>query len=368
MEGEQFSLCWNNFHSNLSSGFHSLLKDEDLVDVTLAAEGKFLKAHKTVLSVCSPFFKELFRVNPCKHPIVILPDVNYGALCSLLHFMYQGEVSVSQEEIPTFMRVAETLKVKGLTDNNSSPSDTNGFTSGNRPYGFPDQRQIMKRPRPVKKIIRPIQHLRPIESPKLVKSPQPQPVPQTPPAKKPHVESEMPPTPPAAPQNKPEFQEPFVKPKQEPLDPGDDENTSHSGPEEPHMDISHMLDTTLGEPSPSQPFPNWPTPDFPKSLPQDTSSPGTLQCILGRRGNPRLIVDGYVFYKKSVYKGKAFWYCKNSRTPEKCQAVCWTMNGNIVKWPYMHSHPVIPDIFNPEEDTEVPIENLQEVLWQTSLS
>lgn len=122
MEGEQFSLCWNNFHSNLSSGFHSLLKEEDLVDVTLAAEGKFLKAHKTVLSVCSPFFKDLFRVNPCKHPIVILPDVNYAALCSLLHFMYQGEVSVGQEEIPTFMRVAEMLKVKGLTDNSNSSS------------------------------------------------------------------------------------------------------------------------------------------------------------------------------------------------------------------------------------------------------
>lgn len=118
--GEQFSLCWNNFHTNLSSGFHSLLKDEDLVDVTLAAEGKYVKAHKTVLSVCSPFFKELFRINPCKHPIVILPDVNYGALRSLLHFMYQGEVSVSQEEIPTFMKVAETLKVKGLTDNSVS--------------------------------------------------------------------------------------------------------------------------------------------------------------------------------------------------------------------------------------------------------
>lgn len=43
------------------------------------------------------------------------------------------------------------------------------------------------------------------------------------------------------------------------------------------------------------------------------------------------------------------------------------MNGNIVKWPYMHTHAVIPDVFNPEEDTEVPIENLQEVLWQTSL-
>nr|XP_023014585.1 uncharacterized protein LOC111504298 isoform X2 [Leptinotarsa decemlineata] len=118
------------------------------------------------------------------------------------------------------------------------------------------------------------------------------------------------------------------------------------------MDISHMLDTSLGEPSPSNPFPIWPSMDFPPPIPQDSSSPGTLQCILGKRGNPRLIVDGFVFYKKSVYKGKAFWYCKNSRTPEKCQAVCWTMN----------------DIFNPEEDTEVPIENLQEVLWQTSLN
>lgn len=119
MDGEQFSLCWNNFHSNLSSGFHSLLKNEDMVDVTLAAEGKYIKAHKIVLSVCSPYFKELFRVNPCKHPIVILQDVNYLALCNLLQFMYQGEVSVSQEEIPVFMRVAEMLKVKGLTDNKS---------------------------------------------------------------------------------------------------------------------------------------------------------------------------------------------------------------------------------------------------------
>lgn len=124
METEQFSLCWNNFHNNLRTGFHSLLQDEDLVDVTLAAEGRFIKAHKTVLSICSPYFKELFKANPCKHPIVILQDVKYSALSCLLQFMYQGEVSVSQDEIPTFMRVAEMLKIKGLTENNSSNSST----------------------------------------------------------------------------------------------------------------------------------------------------------------------------------------------------------------------------------------------------
>ncbi|XP_057662484.1 protein jim lovell-like isoform X1 [Diorhabda carinulata] len=385
MEGEQFSLCWNNFHANLSSGFHTLFKDEDLVDVTLAAEGKFLKAHKTVLSVCSPFFKDLFRVNPCKHPIVILPDVNYNALCSLLQFMYQGEVSVSQEEIPTFMRVAEMLKVKGLTDNNpaAATSETNGYTNSNRNnFGYQDQRQnIMKRPRPVKKIIRPIQQLRPIESPKLTKSSSPhQPqVPQShspstvnPPAKKPLLENDHPQVPSSTTIQQTQlrsedYQEPLIKPKLEPIDHHDEENTSHSG-EDPNMELSNTAENSQGEPSPSHSLASWPPFDMPPPPSQDSSSPGTIQCILGKRGCPRLIVDGFVFYKKSVYKGKAFWYCKNSRTPEKCQAVCWTMNGNIVKWPYMHCHPPIPDIFNPEEDTEVPIENLQEVLWQTSFN
>jgi len=61
-ESDQFSLRWNNFHSNLTSGFHALLQGEDLVDVTLAAGGQFVQAHKIVLSVCSPYFKDLFKV------------------------------------------------------------------------------------------------------------------------------------------------------------------------------------------------------------------------------------------------------------------------------------------------------------------
>lgn len=60
---EQFSLRWNNFHTNLTTEFHALFRGEDLVDVTIAADGKFVQAHKIVLSVCSPYFKELFKVS-----------------------------------------------------------------------------------------------------------------------------------------------------------------------------------------------------------------------------------------------------------------------------------------------------------------
>lgn len=121
MASEQFSLCWDNFHKNMSSGMQSLLETEDLVDVTLAVEGRYLKAHKMVLSVCSPYFRELFQTNPCKHPIVFMKDVSYIALSDLLQFMYQGEVQVAQENLSTFIKTAEALQIKGLTgDSNVS--------------------------------------------------------------------------------------------------------------------------------------------------------------------------------------------------------------------------------------------------------
>ncbi|XP_044756246.1 modifier of mdg4-like isoform X11 [Coccinella septempunctata] len=123
MASEQFSLCWDNFHKNMSSGMNSLLENEDLVDVTLAVEGKYLKAHKMVLSVCSPYFKELFKTNPCKHPIVFMKDVSYVALSDLLQFMYQGEVQVSQENLTTFIKTAEALQIKGLTGDGSNATE-----------------------------------------------------------------------------------------------------------------------------------------------------------------------------------------------------------------------------------------------------
>ncbi|KAB0799210.1 hypothetical protein PPYR_07090 [Photinus pyralis] len=120
MASEQFSLCWDNFHRNMSMGMQSLLENEVLVDVTLAIEGRYLKAHKMVLSVCSPYFRELFQSNPCKHPIVFMKDVSYVVLMDLLQFMYQGEVQVAQENLSLFIKTAEALQIKGLTGDNEA--------------------------------------------------------------------------------------------------------------------------------------------------------------------------------------------------------------------------------------------------------
>lgn len=58
----------------------------------------------------------IFQENPSKHPIIILKDVAYSHLQAILEFMYAGEVNVSQEQLPAFLKTADRLKVKGLAE------------------------------------------------------------------------------------------------------------------------------------------------------------------------------------------------------------------------------------------------------------
>ncbi|CAH0546569.1 unnamed protein product [Brassicogethes aeneus] len=116
MTMQQYCLRWNNHQPNFISVFSSLLNSESLVDVTLAAEGKHLQAHKVVLSACSSYFQQLFTINPCQHPIVILKDVKFIDLKVMVDFMYYGEVNVSQDQLPCILKTAEMLKIKGLAE------------------------------------------------------------------------------------------------------------------------------------------------------------------------------------------------------------------------------------------------------------
>ncbi|XP_053697281.1 modifier of mdg4-like isoform X14 [Sabethes cyaneus] len=120
-DDEQFSLCWNNFNTNLSAGFHESLIRGDLVDVTLAAEGQLVKAHRLILSVCSPYFRKMFTQMPAnQHAFIFLKDVSHSALKDLIQFMYCGEVNVKQDALPAFISTAEALQIKGLTETGES--------------------------------------------------------------------------------------------------------------------------------------------------------------------------------------------------------------------------------------------------------
>jgi len=125
MESEKFCLRWNDFETNISNAFRELREEKDFFDVTLACDDSQIKAHKVILSACSPFFRNVLRRNPHQHPLLYLKGVKYKELLSVLNFMYMGEVNVAQEELNSFLSVAEDLKVKGLTQGNQGESKLN---------------------------------------------------------------------------------------------------------------------------------------------------------------------------------------------------------------------------------------------------
>jgi len=119
VSSEKFCLRWNDFETNISVAFRELREDKDFFDVTLACDDDQIQAHKVILSACSPFFRTILKRNRHEHPLLYLKGVKYIDLMAVLNFMYHGEVNVAQEELNSFLAIAEDLKVKGLTQNKS---------------------------------------------------------------------------------------------------------------------------------------------------------------------------------------------------------------------------------------------------------
>jgi len=128
---EKFCLRWNDFESNISNAFREIREEKDFFDVTLTCDDDQISAHKVILSACSPFFRSVLKRNKHEHPLLYLKGVKYSDLVAVLNFMYHGEVNVAQEDLNTFLAVAEDLKVKGLTQSSENSSRNGNNVSNN---------------------------------------------------------------------------------------------------------------------------------------------------------------------------------------------------------------------------------------------
>jgi hypothetical protein len=111
---ENYSLRWNNHQSHILQSFDQLLQQNSLVDVTLVCSDRSLRAHKVVLSACSPFFERVFNDTPCKHPVIVLKDFRGWLVQAIVDFMYRGEISVPQEKLNQLIQAGESLQIRGL--------------------------------------------------------------------------------------------------------------------------------------------------------------------------------------------------------------------------------------------------------------
>ena len=97
-----------------------------------------------VLDACSDYFSNFLKnkLFDDKNIVILLPnEIRLWQMQAILQFMYQGEVCISQEGLPSLVKCAELLQVKGLcgsdpttitsTDNQDSDNNDNNSHSNN---------------------------------------------------------------------------------------------------------------------------------------------------------------------------------------------------------------------------------------------
>jgi len=125
---EKFSLKWNDFQENTIAAFGAMRVGNKFCDVTLACEdGQQIETHKIILASSSPFFWKLLETNKHSHPLIYMRGMKYEDLVSLLDFLYFGEVDLLQDNLDSFLALAEELKLKGLAGPNAEERETKVF-------------------------------------------------------------------------------------------------------------------------------------------------------------------------------------------------------------------------------------------------
>ena len=148
MPDEKLCLNWNDFQDLVKVSFGELRTDTDFTDVTLACEDQSIKAHKVVLSACSPFFKKLLKNHPHPQPLIYMKGMKSSSLTAIIDFLYLGEANVFQDDLDDFLALAEELQLKGFDGNSEGivpeyPTESSNHT---KRKAVMNQKQMPKEP------------------------------------------------------------------------------------------------------------------------------------------------------------------------------------------------------------------------------
>lgn len=98
---QAYCLKRNNHLNDMVVDLEEMLKDENMVDVSLSCEEGIIKAHKIILSACSTYFRQIFskvQLNN-QYPIIIIKDMSFQDLKYIIDFIYRGEITVPQQHV-----------------------------------------------------------------------------------------------------------------------------------------------------------------------------------------------------------------------------------------------------------------------------
>ena len=124
MKQEKYSLTWHTYSDHLRGMMEELMMNEDFADVTLVTEDKKqIKANASILSACSPVFKDILKKEKNSNQIMYLRGIQFPEMESIMQFIYLGEAKFYEERMSEFFAVAKSLEIKELCNTGPNAND-----------------------------------------------------------------------------------------------------------------------------------------------------------------------------------------------------------------------------------------------------
>uniref|UniRef100_A0A8W7PD42 BTB domain-containing protein n=1 Tax=Anopheles coluzzii TaxID=1518534 RepID=A0A8W7PD42_ANOCL len=114
-------IVWNGFSEHVSGVFRTFRHEKALQDVILYCEGQFINSHKLLLASCSEVFRRIFLERANAYHLIRLVGFRYVDVSLLLDFIYNGEMALSQKQLPSLKQAALKLEIKSLANLVTSP-------------------------------------------------------------------------------------------------------------------------------------------------------------------------------------------------------------------------------------------------------
>ena len=113
---EMHTLTWNRYSDHLREMVNEMMTSSQFADVTLVTDDKqLIRAHRNILSACSPVFKNILNLDSSiANPVIYLRGIQNSEMVSIMQFIYQGKVSVNEERLSELLTVSNNLEIKEL--------------------------------------------------------------------------------------------------------------------------------------------------------------------------------------------------------------------------------------------------------------
>ena len=114
---KKYTLTWHSYSDHLRDALREMKTSSEFADVTLVTDDKQqIKAHRNILSACSPVFKNIFQID-CNNtnPVIYLQGIQHSEMESIMQFIYLGEAKFYEEGMSEFLMASKNLEIKDLS-------------------------------------------------------------------------------------------------------------------------------------------------------------------------------------------------------------------------------------------------------------